>query len=106
MRPAAIRQVEVLGGYRLRLMFDDGVVGEVDLESRIVARGGVFEALEDPAFFRRVAVHPELGTIFWPNGVDFCPDVLRHWATGEPLPEDSTTAWGDGTAPHDHPESP
>lgn len=89
MRPAAIAQVKVLDGYRLRLVFDDGVVGVVDLEDRVVGRGGVFKALEDPAFFRRVSVHPELGTIVWPNDVDFCPDVLRHWATGEPLPADT-----------------
>ena len=94
MEPTAIAQVEVLGGYRLRLTFDDQVVGDVDLESRIVGRGGVFQALEDPVFFRRVSVHPELGTIVWPNDVDFCPDVLRHWATGDPLPEDPTI---DGT---------
>jgi hypothetical protein len=102
VRPAAITNVEVLGGYRLRLTFDDRVIAEVDLESRIVGRGGVFEALEDPAFFGRVAVHPELGTIVWPNDVDFCPDVLRHWATGEPLPEDPTAGAEAGTAAHDH----
>jgi hypothetical protein len=101
MRPAAVTKVEVLGGYRLRLCFDDGVAAQVDLESRIVGRGGVFEALEDLAFFRRVAVHPELGTIFWPNDVDFCPDVLRHWATGEPLPDAGDAAPGPA-APHEH----
>lgn len=101
MRPAAVTTVEVLHGYRLRLTFDDGVVGEVDLEGRIVGRGGVFEALEAPTFFRRVAVHPELGTIVWPNDVDFCPDVLRHWATGEPLPATDDDAPGQ-VAPHDH----
>ena len=89
MRPAAIAKVEFLGGYRLRLTFDDGVAGDVDLESRVVGRGGVFEALQDPEFFRRVAVHPELRTIVWPNDVDFCPDVLRHWALGDPLPSEA-----------------
>jgi hypothetical protein len=104
MRPAAIAHVRVLDGYRLRLTFDDGVEGEVDLEARIVGRGGVFKALEDPAFFGRVAVHPELGTIVWPNDVDFCPDVLRHWVTGEPLPTEEP-ALGCATAtPHDHPQ--
>ena len=88
MRPAAIAKVS-LGGYRLRLTFDDGVAGDVDLESRVVGRGGVFDALQDPEFFRRVAVHPELRTIVWPNDVDFCPDVLRHWALGDPLPSEA-----------------
>jgi hypothetical protein len=104
MRPAAIAQVEVLDGYRLRLTFDDGVVGEVDLRARIVGRGGVFQALEDPTFFRRVTVHAELRTVVWPNDVDFCPDVLRHWATGEPLPEESPIGGAEACSPHDHPQ--
>jgi hypothetical protein len=102
MRSVAVRQVEVLDGYRLRLSFDDGVVGVVDLESRIVGRGGVFEALADPIFFRRVEVHAELGTIVWPNDVDFCPDVLRHWATGEPLPVQTSEDAAADAAPHHH----
>jgi len=102
MRPAAVRHVEVLGGYRLRLIFDDGAIGEVDLESRIAGRGGVFKALEDPTFFRLVAVHPELGTIVWPNDVDFCPDVLRHWATGAPLPTTGLDGEAAEAAPHEH----
>ncbi len=37
-------------------------------------------------FFRQVRVDPEIGTIVWPNELDFCPDVLYHEATGTPLP--------------------
>ena len=37
-------------------------------------------------FFRRVEVDREANTLVWPNGVDFCPDVLYHEATGAPLP--------------------
>ena len=44
-----------------------------------------FEPLEDPAFFRQVHINNELGTIVWPNEVDFCPDLLHRWATGEPV---------------------
>lgn len=28
----------------------------------------------------------ELGTIQWPNDVDFCPDVLYGRVTGKPIP--------------------
>jgi hypothetical protein len=55
----------------------------VDLANRIVGRGGVFGPLETPEFFRQVSVDNELGTIAWPNGADFCPDMLYGWVMGE-----------------------
>jgi hypothetical protein len=48
-------------------------------------RGGVFGPLENVEFFRQVQVDSEAGTIVWPNGVDFCPDVLYSLATGKPI---------------------
>jgi len=83
---ATVSDVRVLDGYRIELTFSDGVRGVVDLANRIVGRGGMFGPLEDPVFFRRVAVDDQLGTIVWPNGADFCPDMLYGWATGEPVP--------------------
>jgi len=47
----------------------------------------VFEPLRDEAYFARVRVDPEAGTIAWPNGVDLDADVLYARITGEPLPE-------------------
>ncbi len=82
---ATVTGVQTLDAYRLELTFADGVRGTVDLSKRIIGRGGVFKALEDPAYFRQVRVNPELGTIVWPNDVDFCPDMLYRWATGEPV---------------------
>jgi hypothetical protein len=91
---ATITDVRVLDGYRVELAFSDGVRGVVDLANRIVGRGGVFGPLEDPEFFRRVAVDNELGTILWPNGADFCPDMLYGWVTGDTVspPEPETVA--------------
>lgn len=74
--------VRVLAGHRLEVSFSDGVCGAIDLTNRIVGRGGIFEALEDPEFFRQVRVNHELGTIVWPNGADICPDLLYEWASG------------------------
>ena len=51
-----------------------------------MGQGGVFTPLEDPAFFGQVRVNAELGTIQWPNDVDFCPDVLYSRVTGKPIP--------------------
>jgi hypothetical protein len=66
--------VEVVGAYRLRLIFDDGIVGEVDFVGR--EWRGVFEPLRDPNYFARVMVDPESGTIAWPNGADMAPEPL------------------------------
>jgi hypothetical protein len=71
--------------YRPELTFIDGATAELDFRQRIVGRGGVFSQLEDVGFFKRVQVDPKAGTIVWPNGVDFCPDVLYSLATGKAI---------------------
>lgn len=71
-----IIEVKVLGGYRLHLAFDDGIEGNVDI-SKLVPFKGIFEPLHDKAFFSRVSVNAELGTICWENGADISPEYLR-----------------------------
>ncbi|HXG77247.1 MAG TPA: DUF2442 domain-containing protein [Gaiellaceae bacterium] len=66
--------VEAIGKHRLRLTFEDGMVGDVDFAER--KWRGVFEQLRDPAYFARVTVDPEAGTITWPNGIDMAPEPL------------------------------
>jgi len=80
-----VKRVRHMRDYRLELSFTDGTTGELDFRQRIVGRGGVFRQLEDVGLFKQVQVDPEAGTIVWPNGVDFCPDVLYSLATGKPL---------------------
>jgi len=82
-----ISGVRHIRDYSLELTFTNGEKAELDLADRIVERGGVFAPLEDIAFFKKVRVDPEIGTLVWPNGVDFCPDVLYSQATRTPLPE-------------------
>ncbi len=45
----------------------------------------MFRPLEDLAFFKQIQGDPEASTIVWPNGVDFCPDVVDALATGRPV---------------------
>lgn len=66
--------VEVIGDHRLRLTFEDGLVGEIDFTGRHWRR--VFAPLADPAFFAQVRVDPALGTVAWPNGADMAPETL------------------------------
>lgn len=79
--PYEITAVEHLGGYRLRLTFADGVIGDVDLSERIeAAKGPMFQTLQDVEYFAEVSVDSELGTVVWPNVADFAPDVPHEQA--------------------------
>lgn len=73
----------MVGDFRLRLSFDDGTVGEIDFAERDWR--GVFQPLREPAYFARVRVDPEAGTITWPNGVDMAPDHLYEQAQRNPV---------------------
>ena len=84
-------EVTQTGPYRLRLRFDDGAEGEIDMKEA-VSFGGVFEPLRDPAFFSQVRVDPEAGTIVWPNGADLDPLVLHSKVTGLPITLDVPSA--------------
>ena len=76
-----VTRVEVLEAYRLRLEFEGGTSGEVDV-AELVGFQGIFEPLRDQTAFRQVRVDEELGTIVWPNGADIDPFVLHEWAQG------------------------
>src|SRR5690349_4222031 len=76
-----IKSAKHLNGYKLELAFTDDTVATVDFQSRIAGRGGVFAPLQSVDYFKQVGVDQEAGTVVWPNGVDFCPDVLYAAAT-------------------------
>ncbi len=69
-------------GFAVRVAFDDGTAGEVDL-SYLVDYGGVFEPLRDPDYFRRLRADLEAGTIVWPNDADIAPETLYAHAQGQ-----------------------
>lgn len=79
----AVVGVALIGDHRLRLLFDDGTVGDVDFSSNEWT--GVFEPLRDPAYFAQVRVDPEAATIVWPNGLDMAPETLYEEARRHPL---------------------
>jgi hypothetical protein len=61
-----------LGGFRVWLRFEDGLEGELDLESELY--GEVFEPLKDPESFARFVVDH---TLTWPNGAGIAPETLH-----------------------------
>ena len=70
-----IKSVKYLSGYKLRIAFDDGTAGDVDLANEL--KGSMFEPLKDLAEFHNVTVDPERETIVWPNGADLAPEFLK-----------------------------
>lgn len=75
-------QVDPLPDYRLRVRFDNGFEGIVDLSNDLW--GEMAAPLKDVAFFSQVFI--EYGAVTWPNEYDMCPDALYHRLSGEPLP--------------------
>ena len=74
--PDDVADVEALEGYRLRVRFQDGLEGVVDLSHRITSSAaGVFSALSDPSRFADARV--EMGAVTWPGQIDLAPDAMR-----------------------------
>ena len=83
--------VQPLNPYKLKLRFEDGATGVIDLE-KLIDFTGIFKPLRDDKFFAQATVDPDIGTILWPNGADINPDVLYALITGEPISDLSVMA--------------
>ncbi len=79
--PPRLLDVQAASDHELRLRFDDGTVGTIDLSGELRS-GGVFTALRDPAAFRAVRLG-ECGQVEWPSGADLCPHALYLRVTGK-----------------------
>lgn len=71
-----VLEVTHLGEHKLKLKFDNGEIKTVDLWPRIQSATGMFKELQDLEYFAKVAIDRNLGTITWPNGLDWAPDAL------------------------------
>ena len=73
--------VRALQNFCVELTFTDGLCRIVDLGPWVKGHGGVFLPLQEESYFRQVSVDSETRSIAWPNGVDFCPDMLYSLAS-------------------------
>lgn len=78
-----VNGVAVIGDHQLRLLFEDGTVGDVSFEDHEWT--GVLEPLRDPEVFAEVIVDSQFGTIAWPNGLDMAPEPLYEAARQHPV---------------------
>lgn len=81
MKQYAITEVEAVRYPVLRIVFEDGLAGELDLSDEI-AHGEMFAPLKDPEYFRQVAVAPGGLSFGWNldeigREIDFCADSTR-----------------------------
>lgn len=74
-------EVTPLPGHRLRLTFNTGESGEVDLSGEL--EGEIFEPLRDPALFSTAYQHPVMRTVAWANGADLAPEFLLELMLGK-----------------------
>ena len=70
-----VEEAKYLHDYVIWVKFNDGIEGEVDLESELT--GEVFGPLKNKELFRSFKVDPILQTIVWENGADLAPEFLR-----------------------------
>lgn len=84
---ACVTEVEVLTGTIVRLKFDDGFEGPMDL--KLLMKGPVFDRVFELGEFDQVRL--EEGeyaiTIEWPSGADIAPETLRYEAGRYKVPE-------------------
>lgn len=74
MHSTYIISVEVLSNFQLKLFFEDGKSGIIDMHKYLW--GEAFEELKKPDYFKKVVINDDLGTICWPNGVEIAPESL------------------------------
>jgi hypothetical protein len=69
-----VTEAKYLDGHRLRIAFNNGEEGTVDLVDALW--GPMFERLRDTAAFQRLEVSPVLHTVRWENDADLAPEYL------------------------------
>lgn len=80
-----IKEAQHIEDYKIKVSFEDGKKGIVDLESYI-KKGGMFSRFFDLEYFKNFHVNKEMGVLCWPDGLDIAPETLYHEATKQPLP--------------------
>jgi hypothetical protein len=70
-----VTRLETLGGFRLRVRFNDSHEGVHDFATMVQEPGSALEPLRNEGYFARVFL--EFGAPTWPSGFDIAPEWLR-----------------------------
>ena len=78
-----IKKINYVEPYKINLSFKSGDIKTVDFADKLIewskSNNSKFAELLDEKYFMTVKLNEELDTIYWNNGIDFCPDCLYDW---------------------------
>jgi len=73
-----VKKATHFGEYKIKILFSDGKTKIIDFKDWIFEVGAsvYLKPLKDLEYFKKFDLDEPKYTICWPNGADFCPDVL------------------------------
>lgn len=77
-----LTKADYVKDYKIKVVFEDGTSGMVDLE-KIIRKGGIFTELKDQNKFKQFFIHEELKVLTWNNDIDIAPETVYKLAIGE-----------------------
>lgn len=83
---------EIVGPYRLRIEFSDGLIRTIDFQP--ILEGKLYGPLREIPTFNAVSLDSETHTLVWPNGADFDPATLHDWPQHEAAMVSLAKRWG------------
>ena len=79
-----VKEIGKVEPFKLQLKFEDGTLRTIDFREKLfewsISDHSIYKTLLEPEYFREVRYNKELETIYWDNGVDFCPEMLYEWS--------------------------
>lgn len=89
-----IIKAEYIEGYKIRIEFNDGRIGEVDLQETIINdRRPIFNQLKDMSLFKNFKV--KYDSLAWPNELDIAPEYLYFQSfKNDSILKDQFKKWG------------
>lgn len=70
--------------FSIDLLFANGEYRRLNMENLLKqwssTEDSIYKALLNKEEFAKVSLDKEMMSLVWPNGVDFCPDMLYQWS--------------------------
>ncbi len=78
-----VKSIKNVEPFKLNILFNTGEAKTIDFSQKLIewskSENSKFKDLLNPEYFVTVKLHTELETVYWENGIDFCPDTLFEW---------------------------